>query len=464
MTISLTTDTQNAAMPDTLLRQLHVDEERRVMPEHLQRLYWSAERLATERRHRLRKLVRVAKAQSPWHRDRLEGIAPEHLEEGDLSQLPTMTKDDVMSNFDEIVTDRRLSLEQVESHLAGLDAEPSYLLDEYQGVVSGGSSGVRGVFLYDWDAWAECFAAGYRYLLRDYGGGPLSMAVIAAGSAAHISRAILQTFSDPLVLITYPLPITLPVDRIVAGLNQSQPDTLLTYPSGLVQLIDAARAGELTIAPRAIVSGGEPLTPEVRQAAEAVFETKVLNWWLSTEAGPMGIGCGHGPWMHLSDDLMILEPVDANGRAVPPGVRSSKVLLTVLYNQALPLIRYELSDEVTLLDQSCPCGSAHTLIEDVQGRRDESFIYDGVAVHPHVFRTVLGRAPGIAEYRVTQTQTGADVQVRGHGDFRALRRELTRGLAHLGVNDPHVSLETVGGFDRQETGKIKRFVPLPRRQ
>jgi phenylacetate-coenzyme A ligase PaaK-like adenylate-forming protein len=382
MTISLTTDTQHAAMPDTLLRQLHVDEERRVMPEHLQRLHWSAERLKAERRRRLRELVRVAKAQSPWHRDRLEGIDSERLEEGDLSQLPAMTKDDVMSNFDEIVTDRRLSLERVESHLAGLGPEPSYLLDEYQAVVSGGSSGVRGVFLYDWDAWAECFAAGYRYLFRDYGGQPLSMAVIAAGSAAHISRAILQTFSDPQVLITHPLPITLPVDRIVAGLNQSQPDTLLIYPSGLVQLIDAARAGALTITPRAIVSGGEPLAPEVRQAAESVFDTKVLNWWLSTEAGPMGIGCGHGPWMHLSDDLIILEPVDDNGHAVPAGVRSSKVLLTVLYNHALPLIRYELTDEVTLLDATCPCGSAHALIEDVQGRRDESFIYDGVTVHP----------------------------------------------------------------------------------
>ncbi|HEX3833795.1 MAG TPA: hypothetical protein VHW04_17580, partial [Solirubrobacteraceae bacterium] len=166
MTISLTTDTPSAAMPDSLLRRLHVDEERRVMPEHLQRLHWSAERLKAERRRRLRELLRVAKAQSPWHRERLEGIDPERLEEGDLSQLPTMTKSDVMSNFDEIVTDRRLSLERVESHLAGLGAEPSYLLDGYQAVVSGGSSGVRGVFVYDWDAWAECFAAGYRYLFR----------------------------------------------------------------------------------------------------------------------------------------------------------------------------------------------------------------------------------------------------------------------------------------------------------
>lgn len=52
-----------------------------------------------------------------------------------------------MANFDEIVTDRRLTLARVETHLAGLGATPRYLLERYQAVVSGGSSGVRGVRL-----------------------------------------------------------------------------------------------------------------------------------------------------------------------------------------------------------------------------------------------------------------------------------------------------------------------------
>ena len=51
-------------------------------------------------------------------------------------------------------------------------------------------------------------------------------------------------------------------------------------------------------------------------------------------------------------------PVGAYARVyVAPGVRSSKVLVTVLYNQAFPLIRPELTDEITLIDCVCPCGS-----------------------------------------------------------------------------------------------------------
>jgi phenylacetate-coenzyme A ligase PaaK-like adenylate-forming protein len=458
MTISLTPPVPAS---DKTLRRRHVRDQRRVTPEHLERLHWSAERLRVERQHRLRKLVDVACRRSSWHRARLGGIDCEQLQEADLAQLPVMTKDDVMANFDAILTDPGLSLERVEEHLAALSTTPEYLLGHYQPVVSGGSSGRRGVFVYDWAAWTECFAAGYRYLYRDLRTRPLTMAVIAAGSPAHISRAILATFSDPESLLVHPLPITLPIGDIIDGLNQLNPDTLLVFPSGLVELVRAACDGRLHISPRAIVTGGEPLTPELRAAAEEVFGTRVLNWWLSSEAGPMAIGCGHGPWMHLSDDLMIIEAVDEHNQPVPPGVASAKVLLTVLYNTTLPLIRYELSDEVTVLDHGCPCGSEHRLIADVQGRHDDVFFYGTVAVHPHVFRTVLGSERAIVEYRVIQTLRGADVEVRGHGDFAAVQPRLVDALAALGVPEPEVQLSTVDGFVRQQTGKVKRFIALP---
>jgi phenylacetate-coenzyme A ligase PaaK-like adenylate-forming protein len=455
-----TCDTPSLPATDAL-RQLHLEDQRRARTEHLARLRWSTTRLQAEQRDRLRALITVASTRSSWHRERLNGIDPEGMEVHDLRQLPTMTKQQVMENFDAIVTEPRLSLHRVETHLASLGTEPNYLLERYQPVVSGGSSGVRGVFVYDWDAWTACFAAGYRYLHRDLRRQPLTMAVIAAGNAAHISRAILQTFSDPRSLSIDPLPITLPIDRILAALNERNPETILVYPSGLIELVQAARDGRLRISPQAIITGGEPLDPQLRTAAEETFDTTVLNWWLTTEAGPMAIGCGHGPWMHLSEDLMILEPVDENNHAVAPGVRSSKVLVTVLYNHALPLIRYELDDEVTLLDHDCTCGSQHRLITDVQGRHDEVFSYAGITVHPHVFRTVLSRQPGIVEYRVKQTPNGAEIEYRGRIDHAAVTSQLTTALRALDIPDPTITLTNVNGFDRQQTGKVRRFIPLP---
>jgi phenylacetate-coenzyme A ligase PaaK-like adenylate-forming protein len=38
-----------------------------------------------------------------------------------------------------------------------------------------------------------------------------------------------------------------------------------------------------------------------------------------------------------------------------------------------PLIRYDLTDELRILDEPCPCGSAFRRVEDIEGRNDELF-------------------------------------------------------------------------------------------
>ena len=91
-------------------------------------------------------------------RERLGAIDPDRFELADLPRLPTMTKSEMMAAFDDVVTDRRLSLASVEAHLAESSSEPSLLLDEYVCLASGGSSGRRGVFVQRLDEFAD-FAA-----------------------------------------------------------------------------------------------------------------------------------------------------------------------------------------------------------------------------------------------------------------------------------------------------------------
>jgi phenylacetate-coenzyme A ligase PaaK-like adenylate-forming protein len=188
----------------------------------------------------------------------------------------------------------------------------------------------------------------------------------------------------------------------------------------------------------------------------------VANLYGTSEVGPVGVGCWRGPGIHLCDDLVISEPVDLAGRPVPPGVRSDKVYVTGLYNLTLPLIRFELTDQVTLLDRPCPCGSAHRLIADVQSRLDDLFTYPGgQVVHPIVFASVLGRDRGTVEYQVRQTPAGAEVLLVGApADPDGLARSMAAELARLGVPDPAVEVRVVATLERQDTGKARRFRPL----
>lgn len=445
------------------LRGRHLADMTALTPSLVARLDWSSERLAEHRAAQLRELLRVAVDRSPWHRRRLAGVDVNRITEAEIGDLPVMTKDDLMTHFDEIVTDPRLRLADVEAHLDGLTGTETYLLDAYHAVASSGSSGRRGVFVWGWDAWSTAYAAMLRHELRSWMGevtGPVTMASVAAGKPTHASRAVFQTFSGP-ELVVRGFSIASPVAEIVAGLNEMQPTVLGGYPTGLVALAREAMAGNLRIAPRRIVCYAEPLLPEMRELVEQAWTATVGNWWCASEAFPLAVGCGSSPAMHLSDDLVLVEPVDAGGRPVPAGTRSAKVYLTNLYNPTLPLIRYEITDEVTMLDGTCPCGSAHRLVADVEGRLDDGFDYGGAAVHPHVIRSPLSRTRQVLEYQVRQTRGGVEILVRTDGpvDLEPLRRDISQSL--VGVGAPgHVAIVEVPTIDRHTTGKFRRFVPL----
>jgi hypothetical protein len=68
---SLSVEVQGGMADYQELRRRHVAYLASVFPEWVQRLRWPAERLQQERQRRLRELLRVALASSPWHRERL---------------------------------------------------------------------------------------------------------------------------------------------------------------------------------------------------------------------------------------------------------------------------------------------------------------------------------------------------------------------------------------------------------
>lgn len=449
------------------IRQRHAQRYTELQPEYIDRTRWPAEQLRDERKQRLRNLIRVAKERSPWHAARLTHIDADRVTEADMWSIPPMTKQEMMDNLDCIWTDPRLNRDVVEAHLEKL-SDDAYLLNEFHAAASGGSSGTRGIFVYGWDAWAIAnltFARFRRRLMQsDPEIGLLAPAVmIAAGKATHMTYAMARTFRGSANVT--PVAATQPLTDIVARLNAQQPVVVFGYPTMLFALAREAAAGRLRIRPRMVGPNSEPLLPEMRRAMEEAWGCPIMNV-LGTSEGVAACGCGQNAGMHLGEDTTIFEFVDSDGTPVPTGARAAKMYVTNLYNHVQPLIRYELTDEATLLDEPCPCGSAMRRIDDIEGRTDDVFSYNGeVVVHPLVFRSQLGYERNIVEYQVRQTSAGADIDVRALGpvDINALSASLERDLVDAGVAQASVSIQFVETLDRQQTGKLKRFVPLPLR-
>jgi phenylacetate-coenzyme A ligase PaaK-like adenylate-forming protein len=448
-------------------RARHLQHMLELLPAHLERLRWSAERLSEERTQRLRELVATAKEHSPWHRERLADVDEQALDEGTLSGLPTMDKAQLMENFDEIVTDRRVTLAAANEHIAGLH-DDAYFLGDLHAVASGGSSGLRGVFVWDWDGWAAVRLVALRQQVADrladpeLATTPPVIMVVAANHAAHFTTASAETFASDAVPV-HRIPIGLPLPAIVDALNEADGDSLATYPSMLSALVGEARAGRLKIRPSRIMTMAEPLFDDVREAAEGTWEAPVANMWGTSEAGIVGIGCFAEHGMHLADDQVIVEPVDEHGRPVPAGVPSHKVLVTGLANMLQPLIRYEITDQVVMLDEPCSCGSAFRRVADIEGRLDDDFVYgNGLRIHPHVFRSVFVREPALTEYQVNQTVDGAEILLCHEQpiDSEGLAAGVVGALESAGFAHAKVTARTVGSIPRLQSGKVKRFVPL----
>jgi phenylacetate-CoA ligase len=284
-------------------------------------------------------------------------------------------------------------------------------------------------------------------------------ATVAADKPTHATRGVGLTFLDS----SAPrLAASWPIERLVASLNDIRPDMLMGYASVVTRLAHEAIAGRLRIAPKLVSGTSEPLSAEMRAAIEVAWHAPIFNGFGTTE-GLMGGSCTAGRGLHLSNDLVLVECVDAAGRPVPPGTRADKAYLTVLYNTAQPLIRYELTDPLCVLDGPCPCGITLLRVDDVEGRTDDAFRYPGgVEVHPFVFRSPLGRATEVIEYQVRQTAHGADVLVvcERAVDPAALERMLCEALAKAGLASPAVTVTIVDALPRMATGKLRRFVPL----
>jgi phenylacetate-CoA ligase len=435
------------------------------LPGHIQRLSWEPGRLAAYQREQLRALLACAIERSPFHARRLGGIDPGRFELADLAVLPVMSKEQMMAGFDELAADRRLTRARAEQHLAASAEEPSLLAGRYVCLASGGSSGLRGLFVQTIEEFADFSASVLRRLVAGLAAagppppGGVPVALVGAASPVHASG-----FAAAAAAAGYPVravsaPATLPLAGLVQRLNQVRPLVVMAHTSKLALLAGEQHAGRLEIAPVSVTAMGEQLTETNRAAISGAFGIPLINQFTSTE-GLVGHSDPGGAVISFASDMCLTELVDQDNQPVPDGTPSAKVLLTNLYNHTQPLIRYELTDRLTR--HPADPGHGH-LRATVDGRADDTFRYGSIAVDPLVIRTVMVRTPAALEYQARQTSGGINVAVVASGplDRAALAAALARSLRAVGLPDPQVHVRQVPDIVRHpETGKARRFIPL----
>ncbi len=418
---------------------------------------WSRAALVAHQDRALRRLRKYAYQKSRFYQDFHAGLSS-----APLLALPVLTKQTLMENFDSVVTHPGVQLADLEDYLANLRGNELFQR-RYFVSATAGTTGRRGVFLWNFPEWVQVVASYNRAF--DWAGSTAGLtrriktAVVSSTNPSHQSARVGASIHSRWVP-TLRIDSGDDLNSIIARLNDWQPEMLIGYASMVRLLAEAQLAGRLMIMPRFVFSASEVLTDSTRRLSTSAWGQPPYNVYGATETAGIAAECGQHAGMHLFEDLVITEVVDADNQPVPPGEYGAKVLVTVLFSRTVPLIRYEMSDSLQLGgDHHCPCGRPYTQITGIQGREQEALTFptaDGQAraVQPIVFHHLMDRVRA-AGWQIQQTSAGLKVLLAqpDEVDTSNLAGDIRSALAAQGVLPPPVHINEVIAIPRTALGK-----------
>ncbi len=306
----------------------------------------SAEKMRSLQNGKLRKLLRFAWEHSAYYRAVFEraGITEEQLDTLPLSCFPTIDKQALLEHFDELVTVPDLKQENLREFDAREAADRKPYQGKYHVVHSSGSTGKPGYFVYDEDAWSQMLLGIIRAALWGMSMPQIlgllmkrpRIVYIAATDGRYGGAMAVGDGIDGVGAKQMYLDIKTPVAEWIRQIREFQPNIVIGYPSAIKFLAQLMENGEVGLDAERVISCGEPLGTSLRTYLEKIFRTQVVNFYGSSESLALGVETNPKDGMLLFDDMNVIE------------VENGVMYLTCLYNYAQPLIRYRLSDRLTL--------------------------------------------------------------------------------------------------------------------
>jgi phenylacetate-CoA ligase len=337
----------------------------------------SRAQILAKQRADLAAIVDFAREHVPYYRTRYANIA-------DFTDLPILTKPDVVENLDDLLAD---------------DADRSEAKIGY----TGGSTGKPLAFWYD-EAKHELMRAG---MMRSY-----------MGSGWRPGQKILNFWGarqDTVAGGVFGTTLSadwsdfIAAERTIAAYEYTErqlrewADFIRSYQPVLLQgyasiLAELARfvIDERIAMPRSVIgvySTAEVLEDWQRELMERAFGCKVFNQYGSREIPNIACECRHGN-MHVFTDMVQLESTP-----------DERLLITSLTNRLMPMIRYENGDSGRLLDGDCACGWPFPLMAMGMCRQNDLIrTTGGKTVHPSALNRLLYGMTQIRQYQWRQVE------------------------------------------------------------
>lgn len=399
------------------------------------------EKLEAIRLRRLKRLLHYAFKNSKYYRGlyKKSGVDVTDIQFlSDIQKLPTITKQDLISNGSEMLVGRKQWLSSIKT-TGGSTGEPVTLYKNPMALARERCVTWRS---YEW--------AGVSIgdpQLRFWGVPHSRVGATKAGLIDIVAnRQRVSAFN-------------LTPERLQKYYTDAlsfRPSYVYGYVSVIEELAKHILDKKLSPLPsvRAVITTAEILTPAARGIIESAFKVRVFNEYGCGEVGSIAHECEQGS-MHLMADNLLVEVDSSSGQ-------SGEIIVTDLFNFATPLIRYRLGDYATLSKVACDCGRTLPVIQAIHGRAyDILKAPSGRLIHPeaiiYIIEELQAKTRAFTQFQAVQTAVdNINIYIIPSVNWcDSVRHSLLMNLKSKIDPDIKYKVSVVSLLERESSGKMR---------
>ncbi len=331
--------------------------------------------------HRLRAFLKNAYETVPYYHRMLDevNVRPEDIHSiQDLSKLPILKKEEVRNRIQELMSSKYAPRELSQRRTSGSTSIPLTVYMNREQV----------------SYHRACKLRNLKWL--GIGEGELSVYMGSPGIEIYP-----RNIPEDLQMTSFEIsPDRL--DKLTRVIRQLKPRHVWGFPSGLNLLTRFCEEHSIDdIHFTTIQTTGESLFSNEKEKMQKAFGSDIYQFYATTEARMIGADCSEHSGLHICSETIVVEFLK-DGEPAAEGELAS-VVVTPLFGYGMPLIRYDLEDAASRIEDNCPCGRSLPLMSYVDGRIMDILVTgDGRWLGYSNFRSRIFDHVDVLQYRVIQ--------------------------------------------------------------
>jgi len=257
------------------------------------------------------------------------------------------------------------------------------------------------------------------------------------------------------------------INRNLYYAQHLKPEVLWQFPSTFIRMEEEAKKSGLD--PEKIFScfkimilGGEPVLPNLRRKWETNYGAEIFEWGgYGSDLCCVFLECQEHHGKHVCEDLFFIEDLDPENLEPVAPMERGRVVLSTLWNEATPHIRFATEDVLTYDPEICNCGRTHMRVWQL-GRMTDIVNVKDKRILPWDVESILREIPETetVEYMLVRYAKGPLAKLKVHieytptmGEKEGVKRKIEREISDkLGIP---VEIEFVSKEAIMEKQKLK---------